>query len=148
MDVGNEAEYAHEYAEAYGHGEVDDGETDAEEYADAEGYEALAADVVVHLALHIAYQFGPEGAVLLGEHLDEAGGQLLIVEEYEKEVEQGDERRHDADEHTGRLAYEREHLGHGVPYGLGHVFLLEEVEYAVLVLVDPLLYGYGEVGRT
>ena len=146
VHVGYETEYAHEYAEAYCHGEVDDGEADAEQHRDAKRHEALAAYVVVHLALHVADEFVPERAAPLREYFYEAGGQLLVVEQDEEEVEQGDERRDDAYYHAGRLPDYGEHFGHGAAHGLGHVFLLEEVLDAGFVFLYPLLYGYGEIG--
>ena len=118
VNVRYEAQNAYQYAEAYRHGEIDYRETYAEKNSYAQRHEALAADVAVHLALHVAYQLAPERAVLLREELDETRGQLLVVKKDEKEVKQRYERGHYAQDDVGRLAYHGEEFRHGAPDGL------------------------------
>ena len=62
MQIGHEVHDANQNAEADGHWEVDNRETDAEQDAHRQGDEALSADVVVEFAFDVAHQFAPERA--------------------------------------------------------------------------------------
>ena len=77
---------ADEYAQTDGHGEVDDGESDAEQDAHGECYESLAADVVVERLFYVLHELLPEWAYFLGEDTYPVFCQIFVVEQDEEHV--------------------------------------------------------------
>ena len=83
----------------------------------------------------------PEGARLLGEYLNPVVGEIFVVEQDEEHVEQGDERCNDADDQTGGVSEETEHLRHSLLQTISKVLAAEELLYCLLVSLQPFLYG-------
>lgn len=91
LEVGHHVEEAYEEAHDDGHGEADDEEAYAEEDPDAEGYEGLAAEVVVHGALDVVGDGEDCGAVLGGYHVLESAQEAFVVEHDEDYIEDYEE---------------------------------------------------------
>lgn len=145
VEVWHEVEDSDEYAQTDGHWEVDDGESDAEEYAHDECNGALSADVAVELMLYVLGQGAPERSVFLWEYAYPVVGEILIVHEDEEHVEQDDERADDADDDAGRLAEDGEELRHGGLEDVGEVVALDVGLYLLLVFLYPVLDVSGDV---
>ena len=148
LQVGDHVQQADEEAEADGHGEIDDEESDAEHHAHEEGHEGLAAEVAVHVHLHVGDDGLHKLAVLGGHELDPAVGDGLIVEQDEEDVEQDDERGEDAHHEADRVVDEAPNLGHEAAQGVAQVLFGEELlqVVGVDVLLDEVLHCAGDGG--
>ena len=86
MEIGHKVKDSDEQPQAYGHGEVEDGEPDAEHHGHAERHQSLSADIVVELPLHILRQLMPEGAILLWEDANPILCEVFVVEQDEEHI--------------------------------------------------------------
>lgn len=122
LQIGHDIEHTHKKAEANGHGEVDDEETDAEKDAYTKRDERLAAEVVAHTLLHIVAECHYALTILLGNEAYPSTPKRLVVVEDEEDVHQ----HHKSGYHD---AYHVERLGYHIPYlGQG---ALDELAYTV-----------------
>ena len=104
MKVGNHVHDAYEDGQANGHGEADDGEAYEEHDSHDKRNGALSTDVVVQFPLSVGHQFPPEGPVLFGEYLHPVLREILVVQQNEEHVEQGNQGGHYTEYDAGRLA--------------------------------------------
>lgn len=86
LQVGNHVQQADEEAEAYGHGEIDNEESDAEQYAYKESYEGLATEIAVHAYLYVGDDGLHEVAVLGRDKFEPTCGYGLVIEQDEEYV--------------------------------------------------------------
>lgn len=77
---------ANEDTQADGHREADDGETDTEHDAHAEGYQSLSANVVVEFAFYILHQFVPKWTILLWEYSYPVLREVFVVEKDKEHI--------------------------------------------------------------
>ncbi len=133
LKVRNEVEQTDEESEADGHREVDDAESDGEEYADTEGDKRLTTEIVAHVGANAIGDVHHLTTTVLGPKARPTFGDLLIVEQDEEQIEQrdaeGDQSTHDMKGLRQDATHTRDDL-------------LDDLdEIAVLQLVEPIVVG-------
>ena len=83
---------------------------------------------------------------LLGEDANPVLSEVFVIEQDEEHVEQGYQGADDADDVVGSLADELEHVGHGLANTIGEVLAFDDAGDFFTVVVDPLLYDFGDAG--
>ena len=87
----------------------------------------------------------PKGTIFLRKDFNPVGCEIFVVQEDEKRVEQRDERCYDAEQDAGRLAHQRENLGHSGVEGVAEVLAMQKFGDLFLVTFNPVRDIFCEV---
>lgn len=106
LEVGDHVEDAYGEAHDEGEWEFDDGESDAVEDAGAESDESLSAEVAVHCFFDVLDDGHCAVAEFFGENQFEASDYLVVIDEYEYDVDEHQRPFEDFEERFDRPGYD------------------------------------------
>lgn len=110
LQIRHEVEETDEKPEGNGQGEVDDEEADAEQNTDAHGNEGLPTEVAIHAILEVGHDASHNATFGWWHQLEESFCHQFVIDQDEKEVDDGNEGGYDTDNGTDTAADEGNEL--------------------------------------
>ena len=82
MQVRNHIKRSNEKPQSDSHRKIDNKEAYTEQNPHTKGNQCLTAEISVHAVLHIMYEVGCEGTILVGQQMQPSFGYDFIIQQY------------------------------------------------------------------